>query len=143
VRTVQVLKLTEEGAAIILQTAIDHARKMGLAVNVAVVDDGGFLMAFRRMDAVRLYTIPTALAKARSAALMQAPSGKGRASGAVMTDHHAIALTLAVGADSVVTFPGGVPIRVNEQVVGGIGVSGTKDEDCRTIAEAAATSFQP
>ena len=140
-KTVQVLKLSEEGAVSIQEAAIAQARSLGLAVNVAVVDEGGFLMVFRRMDGVRLYTVQTALAKARSAALMQSPSGRERASGAVMTDHHAIALTLAAGPDSVATFPGGVPIRVKGQVVGGIGVSGTKDEDCRKIAEVAASSI--
>jgi hypothetical protein len=36
-----------------------------------------------------------------------------------MDEHHAVVLTLAGGPDSVVTFPGGVPIRIAEQVVGG------------------------
>lgn len=140
-KTVQVLRLTEEGAATIIQAALQKARSIKLSVNIAIVDDAGYLLAFVRMDGVKLYTVPIAIAKARSAALMQTPSGKERATGAVMTDHHALALTLAAGPDSVVTFPGGVPIRVNGQVIGGIGVSGTKDEECRDIAQAGIASL--
>lgn len=135
--TVSVLKLTEAGAALIMRSALDRARSMSIRANVAIVDDGGHLLAFVRMDGARLYTIPICIAKARSAALMHNPSGRKRASGEEMTDSHALALTLAAGPDSVVTFPGGVPIRASGQIVGGIGVSGTRDELCQEVAETA------
>ena len=141
-KTVSVLKLTEEGAAVVMQAALNKARSMAIRANVAVVDDAGYLLAFVRMDGARLYTIPICIAKAKSAALMQNPSGKKRASGEEMTDGHALALTLAAGPDSVVTFPGGVPIRANGQVVGGIGVSGTKDELCQEVAETAIRALE-
>ena len=125
----------------ILQAALQKARTMGFSVCIAVVDDGGHLMVFMRTDNARLYAIPIAIAKARSAVLMRNPTGRIRASGSEMDEHHAIALTLAAGPDSVVTFPGGVPIWVKNQLVGGVGVSGTKDEDDRVIAEAGIAAF--
>jgi uncharacterized protein GlcG (DUF336 family) len=59
-----------------------------------------------------------------------------------MSEHHAVVLTLAAGQDTVVTFPGGVPIWADGQIIGGIGVSGTKDEDCREIAEAGVVAIK-
>jgi len=52
-----------------------------------------------------------------------------------MDDHQAIALTLAAGPGSIVSFPGGVPISVNGHVVGAVGVSGAKSDEDREIAE--------
>ncbi len=134
--TIAALKLTAEGAMTVLQEAQQKAKQMGVSVSVAVVDEGGHLLAFARADKTRLYTIPIALAKARSAALMQNPTGRKRANGSEMSEHHAVVLTLAGGPDTVATFPGGVPIQVDGQVVGGVGVSGTKDVDDCAIAEA-------
>jgi glc operon protein GlcG len=53
-----------------------------------------------------------------------------------MDDHQAIALTLAAGPGSIVSFPGGVPISVNGNFIGAVGVSRAKSEEDREIAEA-------
>ena len=135
-KTVPSLKLTEEGAATILQAALQKAKSMKVIVSIAVVDDGGHLLAFMRNDGARLHTVPVALAKARSAALTRNPSGKRSPSGRDMDDHQALAITLAAGPGSIVTFPGGVPISVTGHFVGAVGVSGAKSEEDREIAEA-------
>jgi glc operon protein GlcG len=135
-KTTASVRLTEEGVKSILEAALEKARSMNVIVSIAIVDDGGHLLAFMRKDGARLHTAPVAIAKARSAALTRSPTGKRTASGRDIDDHQALALTLAAGPGSYVTFPGGVPIAVNGQCVGAVGVSGAKSEEDREIAEA-------
>ena len=130
------LKLSMEGAKKVLDAALAGAKETGRPVSVAVVDDGGNLMAFTRTDDAELYTIKIAIAKARSAALTRFPTGKKSPTGNERSDHHALAITLAAGADSFVSMGGGAPIIVGSQVVGGISVSGAghNDEEIAKIA---------
>lgn len=140
-KTVAAVKLTEEGVMSILQAAREKAKSMKVIVSIAIVDDGGHLMAFVRSDEARLHTVPVAIAKARSAALTRNPTGKQSPSGREMDDHQALAITLAAGPGSIVTFPGGVPIMVNGQCVGAVGVSGAKSDEDREIAQAGIASL--
>jgi glc operon protein GlcG len=136
--TFTALKLTREGAMKVLEAAIEGAKVTGRPVSVAVVDDGGHLIAFSRTDNIELYSISIAIAKARSAALTRFPTGKKSPSGNDRSDHHALAITLAAGTDSFVSMPGGVPITVNGQVIGGIAVSGAGHSDQEIAFSAAA-----
>jgi len=131
VKTYTALKLTQQAAMGILKQTLEAAKEIGRPVSVAVVDEGGHLLAFSRSDHAELYTIQIALAKARTAALTRHPSGKKSPTGNERSLHHALAITLAAGTDVFVSMPGGVPITVNGQVVGGVGVSGAghKDQD--------------
>jgi uncharacterized protein GlcG (DUF336 family) len=129
VKTYTALKLTQEAALGILKEALAAAQKLARPVSVAVVDDGGHLLAFARSDHAELYTIQIALAKARTAAMTRHPSGKKSPTGNERSDHHALAITLAAGTDVFVSMPGGAPIKVNGQVVGGLGVSGAGHQD--------------
>ena len=60
-------KLTREGAMKVLEAAVSAAEAKGRSASIAVVDDGGHLLAFSRTDKAELYSIPICLAKARSA----------------------------------------------------------------------------
>lgn len=128
-KTYTALKLTQEAALDILKETLAAAQKLERPVSVAVVDDGGHLLAFSRSDHAELYTIQIALAKARTAAMTHHPSGKKSPTGNERSDHHALAITLAAGTDVFVSMPGGVPITANGQVVGGVGVSGAGHKD--------------
>lgn len=128
-KTASALKLTEEGATTALQGALNKAKSLGLSVSIAVVDDGGHLMAFARTDGAELYTVPISLAKGRSAALTRFPTGKKSPSGKERDDHHALAITLATGPGSFVSIPGGMPILLNGQFLGAVGVSGAGEKD--------------
>lgn len=125
-----------EGARKVLEAALAGAKETGRGVSVAVVDDGGHLMAFVRTDDADLISINVALAKARSAALTRFPTGKKSSSGNERSDHHALAITLAAGTDSFVSVGGGAPIVIKDQVVGGVSVSGAahKDEEIAKMA---------
>jgi len=61
-------KLTLEGAEAILDAAKAQAARIGVPMNIAVVDDGGFLMAFARMDGAGYLPRSMALRKAYTAA---------------------------------------------------------------------------
>ena len=80
----------------ILQQTLAAAKETGRPVSVAVVDDGGHLLAFSRSDHAESYTIQIALAKARTAAMTRHPSGKKSPTGNERSTHHALAITLAM-----------------------------------------------
>src|SRR5438445_13593039 len=137
-KTTTTVKLTEEGAMTILRGALDKAHTLGVSASVAVVDDGGHLLAFGRSEEAELYSVAISQAKARSAALTRFPSGKKSPSGNERDDHHALAITLAAGAGSFVTIPGGFPVFAEGEIVGAVGVSGAgiKDVDISQTAAA-------
>ena len=106
---------------------------MGVPQCIAIVDDGCNLLAFARMDGARVLSIKSAERKAMTAAATGKPTG---------SIHAEIELKLAIATDgAMVNLMGGLPIIVDGQVIGGIGVgSGTGEQD-REIANAALGSF--
>ena len=71
-------KLTLEGAEAILDAAKAQAARIGVPMNIAVVDDGGFLMAFARMDGAKPASIDIAFNKAHAAAIRRQNTGPAR-----------------------------------------------------------------
>jgi len=120
--TRQAIKLTDEGAQVLLSAAVEHARKMGVPQCIAIVDEGCNLMAFVRMEGSRLMSIRSSQRKAMTAA------NSGRPTGGLAPDMET-KLALATNGD-MVNLKGGLPVIVNGQVIGGIGVgSGTGEQD--------------
>lgn len=130
------LKLNWEGANRILQAAVRKVQEVGIPMSIAVVDEAGHLLAFARTDEGKLHTIRIAQAKARAAASNRLPTGKVSSTGQPLNDHMAIALPLAAGTDTYVTFAGGLPIVVDDHCVGGVGVSGGTGEQDAEVARA-------
>jgi len=120
--TVPHLKLTHAGARKILDAAIAKAEAMGVPQCIAVVDDGGHLLAFARTDGGKVLSIDSCLKKAMTAASSRAPTGGTPAD---------VELKLGLATKGKFTnLKGGVPIVVNGHVIGGVGVgSGTGDQD--------------
>ena len=135
--TVSVLKLTKQGATKVMEAALKEAEAQGRNVSVAVVDDAGHLIVFTRTDKAGLNTIQISIAKARCAARTRFPSGKLSKAGNERTDHHCLATTLAAGTNNMVTMPGGHPIKVKDQVIGAVAVSGAGHSDGKIAAAAA------
>ena len=131
-------KMTREGAMKVLVAAVDRAHALNCHVSIAVVDDGGHLIAFTRSEKAELYSIALAQAKAKSAALTRFPSGKKSPIGNERDDHHALAITLAAGPGSFVTIEGGFPIFSDGEIVGAVGVSGAAVKDIEIAQTAAA-----
>lgn len=127
-------RLTLEGARAILAAAEMKAREISVPMNIAVVDDGGHLLVFERMDGAKLSSIEVARTKARAAALRRAASGPSPASGEP-SPVLSLGLSLATGL-KLTPIRGGLPLFVDEQCVGAIGVSaGSEDEDVQ-VAQA-------
>jgi glc operon protein GlcG len=121
-------KLTLEGARAVLAAAERRAEELGAAMDIAVVDDGGHLLVFERMDGAKPSSIGIALVKAQAAALRRAPTGPAMSGDQVNLP---IALGLAIASPAYqIPIRGGVPLVVDGQVAGAVGASGgTEDQD--------------
>jgi len=116
------LKLTSDGAMRILEAARAKAKQMGVPQCITVVDPGGHLLAFVRMDGAFVQSVATSLRKAQTAAAYSEPTGNIA---------EGIDLRLAIATEGKrINLPGGLPIIVDGHTVGGIGVgSGTGAQD--------------
>ena len=129
--------LTLDGAQRAIAAAVAQAHKNHAGGVIAVVDDGGNLMALERVDGTFAAGANISIGKARTAALFQKPTrvfediiGKGR--------------TAMVALNDFTPLQGGVPITVDGQIVGAVGVSGAasaqQDEELAMSAAAAVSS---
>lgn len=132
-------KLTVEGAHAVLAAARRRAEEIQVPMNIAVVDDGAHLLVFERMDGAKPASIAIAMTKAQAAAMRRAPTGPAMAGDQVNV---ALALGLAMAASTHQTpIRGGVPLIVDGQVIGAVGVSaGTEDQDL-DVARAGAAAI--
>jgi glc operon protein GlcG len=133
-------RLTAEGARAVLAAAQRRAEEIRCAMNIAIVDDGAHLLLFERMDGAKPSSIAIALVKAQAAAMRRSPTGPAMAGEHV---NIALALGLAMASPSEQTpIRGGVPLVVDGQVVGAIGVSaGSEDQDL-DVARAGAAALE-
>jgi glc operon protein GlcG len=127
--------LTLDGAKKVMATATALAKKYHTTGVIAIVDDGGNLMHLERLDNTFAAGANISIGKARTAALFKRPTKfleevikKGR--------------TAMVALNDFTPLQGGVPILIDGQIVGAIGVSGaaSADQD-EEIAEAGASAF--
>ena len=121
--------LTLEDTQKILAAAEAEATKNNWAVCIAVVDDGGHLLGFLRLDACAPSSVLIAQGKARSAALRRRPTKSDED----MVNNGRVS---ALSMPGVTFLEGGVPIVVDGDTVGAVGVSGVKSSDDALIAQA-------
>ena len=117
----------------VLHAAKDSAQKLNAPSAIAVVDPAGDLLAFQRMDGVRPASSDLAIEKARTAARLQRPTAE-------IEDNINRGRTAFVTA-GIAALRGGVPIRVDGEVVGAIGVAGLSMENDTGIANTAAAAL--
>ena len=127
------IRLTLEGARTVLTAAEAKAAEIKVPQNIAIVDEGAHLLLFSRMDGAKLSSVEVALTKARSAALRRAPTGPTPA--AEPTLMNSLGLALATD-DRLTCLRGGLPLMVDGQCVGGIGVSGGPEADDVLVGQA-------
>jgi len=113
----------------ILDAARAEAEKNNWAVTIAVADDGGHLLSLLRLDGCAPVGAYIAPEKARTAAL-------GRRESKVYEDMINGGRTAFLSAPLAGTLEGGVPVIVDGQVVGAVGVSGVKSDQDAQIARA-------
>jgi uncharacterized protein GlcG (DUF336 family) len=130
------IALSGKGSHVLVHAAEKKAQEMGIGFCIAVVDASGELLAFSRMDDARPGSIEIAMSKARSAARRRRATAD-EAGGDVGS-----AVRLALASHLNVTgIGGGLPILVDGQVIGAIGVSsGTTEEDL-VVAQAGIDAF--
>jgi len=133
-------KLTLEGARAVLAAAERRAAEIRCPMDIAVVDDGGHLLAFARMDGAKPSSIAIALVKAQAAALRRSATGPVVAADQVNLP---VALGLAI-ADNAHQIPirGGIPLLVGGEVVGAIGASAGSEEQDTDVARAGAAVLE-
>jgi uncharacterized protein GlcG (DUF336 family) len=129
--------LTSECANRIISQAAMAASQRELKMNIAVVDEGGNLKTFRRMDGAWLGSIDIAIKKARTAVLFSMRTGDigtlSQPGGSLYGIEHT--------NGGLVTFPGGeLLIDSIGNIIGGIGVSGDAVENDMMIAKFGAAS---
>jgi glc operon protein GlcG len=130
-----VMVLNQAGAQTVLQAAKESALQRNAPSAIAVVDTAGDLLALQRMDGVRPASTDLAIEKARTAARLQRPTAE-------IEDNINQGRTAFVTA-GIMALRGGIPIRVNGEVVGAIGVAGLSKETDTDIANAAAAALSP
>ncbi|MGE8045358.1 heme-binding protein [Pseudomonas monteilii] len=114
----------------LLAAAREEAQRHGWAVSIAVVDDGGHPLALERLDGCAPIAAYIAAEKARSAAL-------GRRDTKGYEDMVNGGRTAFVSAPLLTSLEGGLPVRVDGQVIAAVGVSGVKAEQDAQVAAAA------
>ena len=123
-----------------MATAIEEARKAGVAISCCIVDAGGHVVVLERMDGGRFHTLHSCTTKAVCAASnKRATTAKG-AVGQDLDVVNAIGLTLAAGPERWTATRGGCPILVNGECIGGIGVAGGDWQTDLDLAKAAVES---
>ncbi|WP_457788356.1 heme-binding protein [Pseudomonas sp. PL-6] len=121
--------LSQNEVALIIQAARSEAQQQGWAVAIAVVDDGGHPLALERLDGCAPIGAYIATEKARSAAL-------GRRETKGYEDMVNGGRSAFLSAPLITSLEGGVPVLVDDQVVGAVGVSGVKAEQDAQVAKA-------
>jgi uncharacterized protein GlcG (DUF336 family) len=105
----------------VVKAAKATAADIGIAVSVVVLDLGGHLKAFSRMDGAWLGSIDVAMKKARTSVLFEMETQKIWEICRPDAQAHGLELT----NDGLVTFAGGIPLKASDgRLLGAIGVSG-------------------
>ncbi|WP_114389072.1 GlcG/HbpS family heme-binding protein [Notoacmeibacter marinus] len=130
-RTIQ--RLDSDDAQLLIEGAAAEADSMGVPMCIAITDEGGNLLAFKRMDGGKVTSITIAIDKSFTASGAQKATHEyGEAS---QPGAPAYGIFAGIGGRLMVV-GGGLPVKVDGAVVGGIGISsGTPAQD-RQCAEA-------
>src|SRR5688572_25737153 len=139
-QTVEKKTLTIDGAKKVIAGAVAYAKKNNAPGGViAVVDEGGNLMALERLDGTFAAGANISIGKARTAAIFKRPT---RAFEDIIKNGRTAMVALA----DFTPLQGGIPLMVGEEVVGGIGVSGAasaqQDEEIALAGAAVAKTLK-
>ena len=128
--------LTLEGATALADAAEAAARGRNWTVAIAVVNPQAGLIHFRCMDGTQPGSQQVAIEKARTAANFKRPTK-------ALEEALVAGRTGLLSMPGIITLEGGVPVIVDEQIVGAIGISGMQSAQDGIIAAAALEAFTP
>ena len=112
-----------------------EAMRNKFTMSIAVIDDGGFVVYQETIDETQRGSIETALAKARSALFYKRPTK-------AFQDALAGGRTALLALPGAIPIEGGIPLSVDGQVIGAIGVSGGTSAQDAQVAQAGASALQ-
>jgi uncharacterized protein GlcG (DUF336 family) len=121
-----------ERAQAVIHAAMAEAKKRSWKMNIAVVDSGGNLMAFQRMDGAMLASIRIAEHKARAAATFRRETKQFEDGIQLMHLNYLLAF------DGIIASRGGIPLIDQGAIIGAIGCSGGTDSQDEIVSEAGA-----
>jgi glc operon protein GlcG len=117
-----------------VQAALAEAGKRGWQLNIAVVDSGGNLVIFARMDGAQLASISIAEHKARTAAKLRRPTR-------ILEDALQKSILYIATLDDVVASRGGIPLIEDGKLIGAIGCSGGTGSQDEVVCTAGAATI--
>jgi glc operon protein GlcG len=120
--------LTSADVKKILAAALAEAQRNTWAVTVAIVDDGGFMLALERMDGAAVTTAEVAVGKAKTAALTKRPSK--------FFEDRVKERPAFIAFPAGLFIQGALPILQGDDCVGAVGVSGVQSFEDEQIARA-------
>ena len=126
-------------ANLALQSAVEKAKSLQIHEDIAVVDAGGNLKAFARMDEAWLGSIDIAIKKAKTARFFNMETGElGKKSQPGQPLY-----MIEVSNGGLITFPGGLPLRdSSDNIIGAIGASGSTVDKDDEVAKAGADAIR-
>ena len=130
--------ITLDEALHVVETARRQAAAIGVAMNIAVVDEGNNLVAFQRMEGAWLGSIDIAQGKAYTARAFDMST---RDLAPLCQPGNPLFGIHASNDGRLIVFPGGIPLVRDGDVVGAIGVSGGAVEQDHVVAQAGAEAF--
>lgn len=135
----EVKDISLDQAHVALEAAAKKAQEINTKMDIAIVDAGGSLKAFARMDGAWLGSIDIAIKKAKTARYFDMPTGEiGK-----LSQPGGPLYQIEVSNGGLITFPGGVPIKsADGMIIGAIGVSGSSVENDHAVAEAGAAAVK-
>jgi glc operon protein GlcG len=122
--------LTLEGAKKMMAAAEAEARKNNWNVAIAIVDAGANLLLFQKLDETQSGSIDVAIGKARTAVTFKRPT---KALEEIIAGGRSVFLAV----QGITPLQGGLPIVVDGQVLGGVGVSGVMSSQDEQVSQAA------
>jgi uncharacterized protein GlcG (DUF336 family) len=131
------ISFQQAGAAI--HAAVKTAAEINTKMDIAIVDAGGNLKSFVRMDGAWIGSIDISIKKAKTARFFDMNTGEiGKLSQPGQPLYQ-----IEVSNGGLITFPGGVPIKAADgTIIGAIGVSGSTVENDHTVAQAGADALK-
>ena len=134
----KVSKLTLDDARVMMAAAEAKSREIGVDMDIAITDDSGSLLMFHRMDDARITSIEVAISKAfTAAAARRSTRAYGEISG---PGGPAFGIHVSPQGRFMVV-AGGLPVFVDDQIVGGGGCSSGHPDQDEQVAQAGIAAF--
>ncbi|QRG69226.1 GlcG/HbpS family heme-binding protein [Brevibacillus choshinensis] len=131
-------QITLQAAKTLMESAENEAKRMGVPMVICIVDEGGNFVACHRMDNALLASVDIAQNKAWTAVALKMPTALLAELATPGSELYGIHAT---NNGRIVIFGGGIPLRMQNKIVGAVGVSGGSVEQDIQVAQAAVQAF--